>query len=468
LSLNAEPLRKVLELEGKKGYAVTVFERASRLGCVLNLVPQYRLPRSVLDITMTALVRVAHIDVNFGVNVGDSSHMLSHFERDGYRAVFIGIGTQARRPLTFGKEPVAGSALARVMYGFQILAGVNMGGANLDIFRDRKLIVIGGGDVAFDIAGTARRLGGEVTVVCLECEDKSSRDGVPARTEEIEHAREEGVRIVFSRGVCEVVGDRGRFRGMRCPRCTSVWDEKGLFNPKFDLGDVIYLEGDLLLLAVGQSVERAFLEQEGLLDERGRLDMDPLTRMSNRRAGVFFGGDVRRGGFAAEAMRDGMIAAESIDRYVKGKDLGVAGEKEHVGADLPRLREYKSQPELRIRPVQDRLDFEEIEIPFTADEAIREAERCLRCGPCASCKACIALGLQPEIPEIKINEDLCGRCGICLSVCSVSAIRLDTSEEKQVPVIDEWKCKRCGTCVAACPAGAIVLKDGVEETLMMA
>ena len=450
----------------KSGYAVTVFERASRLGGVLNLIPRYRLPKSVLDITMTALVRVAHIDVNFGVNVGDSAHMLSHFERDGCRAVFIGIGVQSRRPLTFGNKPVAGSALARVMYGFQILAGVNMGGANLDIFHDRKLIVIGGGDVAFDIARTARRLGGEVLVVCLECEDKSSRDGVPARMEEIERARDEGVKIVFSRGVCEVVGEGGRFRGLRCPRCTSVFDEEGRFNPKFDLSDMTYFEGDLLLLAVGQTLERAFLEQEGLLDQNGRLDIDPLTRMSNRKPGVFFGGDMRQGGFAAEAMRDGMIAAESIDRYLKGKDLRATEKREYMGADMPRLREYRPQPELRIRAVHDRLDFDEIEIPFTADEAIREAERCLRCGPCRSCKACVALDLQPEIPEIEINESLCGRCGICLSVCSVSAIRLDARDEKPVAVIDEWKCKRCGTCVAACPAGAIVLKDGVEEALM--
>jgi len=307
-----------------------------------------------------------------------------------------------------------------------------------------------------------------VTVVCLECEDKSSRDGVPARIEEIERAREEGVQTVFSRGVCEVVGESGRFRGLRCPRCISVWDEKGRFNPQFDLSDTIYLEGDLLLLAVGQAVERAFLEQESLLDERGRLDVDPLTLMSNRRAGVFFGGDMRRGGFAAEAMRDGMIAAESIDRYLKGGDVRAVEQRECVGAELPRLREYKSQPTLRMRTVHERLDFDEIEIPLTLEEAIREAERCLRCGPCGSCKACVALGLQPEIPAIEIVENLCGRCGICLSVCSVSAIRLDTREDKPVAVIEEWKCKRCGTCVAACPAGAIVLKDGVEEALMTA
>jgi len=450
----------------KKGYPVTVFERGSRLGGVLNLIPRYRLPESVLDITLTALVRVAHIDVSFGVNVGDSARALEHFERDGYRAVFIGIGAQSERPLTFGNEPVAGSALARVMYGFQILSGVNMGGTYLGLFRGRKLIVIGGGNVAFDVARTARRLGGEVRIICLECEDKSSRDGVPAGVEEVEGAREEGIQIAFSRGVCEIVGESGRFRGVKCPRCIAVWDESGRFNPKFDLNDVKYFEGDLLFLAIGQSAERAFLQQEGLLDERGRLDVDPLTLMSNRRSGVFLGGGMRQAGFAADAMKDGIIAAESIDRYLKGGDLRAAEKREYVRADMPHLREYKPQPEPRWKAVEERLNFEEIEIGFSVEEAVREAERCLRCGPCRSCKACVALDLQPEIPEIEINESLCGRCGICLSVCSVSAIRLDTRDEKPVAVIDEWKCKRCGTCVAACPAGAIVLKDGVEEALL--
>ena len=451
----------------KKGYAVTVFERGARLGGVLNLIPHYRLPESVLEITLTALVRLAHIDVSFGVNVGDRARTLEHFERDGYRAVFIGIGSQCQRPLTFGNELVAGSVLARVMYGFQILSGVNMGGVYTSLFRDRKLIVIGGGNIAFDVARTARRLGGEVIIICLECQDKSSRDGVPAGVEEVEGACEEGIEILFSRGVCEIVGENGRFRGVKCPRCISVWDENGRFAPKFDLTDVKYVEGDLLFLAIGQMAEDAFLRQEGLLNERGRLDVDPQTLMSSRRKGIFLGGGMRQAGFAAEAMRDGMIAAESIDRYLKGEDLRAAGKREYVGAEMPHLREYKPQPAPRWKAVEERLDFEGIEIGFSVEEAVREAERCLHCGPCASCKACVALGLQPEIPEIEINEDRCGGCGICLSVCSVSAIRLDAREKGQVAVIEEWKCKRCGTCVAACPAGAIVLKDGVEEALTM-
>ncbi|MBM3334116.1 4Fe-4S dicluster domain-containing protein [Candidatus Sumerlaeota bacterium] len=190
--------------------------------------------------------------------------------------------------------------------------------------------------------------------------------------------------------------------------------------------------------------------------------------MSNQKHGVFVGGGMRQPGFAAQAMADGMIAAESIDRYLKGEDLRAVARKDFVGADMPRQPEYKPQPETRSRPPEERWDFEEIEFGFSAEEAIREAERCLHCGPCKSCKACIALDLQPQLPEIEIVENLCGRCGVCLGLCSVSAIRPEQRERGQIPVIEEWKCKRCGVCAAACPAGAIVIKDGVEDALAVA
>jgi len=102
--------------------------------------------------------------------------------------------------------------------------------------------VIGGGNVAFDVARTARRLGGDVSIVCLENEDKASRDGIPADVEEIEGAREEGISINYSRGVEEIVGRNGRFTQIKCPRCTSVFDASG-FNPRCDRSDAIYLAG---------------------------------------------------------------------------------------------------------------------------------------------------------------------------------------------------------------------------------
>jgi heterodisulfide reductase subunit A-like polyferredoxin len=115
--------------------------------------------------------------------------------------------------------------------------------------------------------------------------------------------------------------------------------------------------------------------------------------------------------------------------------------------------------------VEQRLNFELFEKGYTLEEAIEEARRCLYCGPCKSCKACVALELQPEIPEIEVNQDVCGGCGICVAVCSYDAPRLVKSNEGLVSAIDDLKCKRCGVCVAACPAEAMTIKDGLMETI---
>jgi len=448
----------------KKGYPVTILERDSQLGGALRYIPSYRLPKDVMDITLNNLVRIANVKVEFGVKMGNGGKTLSDLKNEGYRAIFIATGTPSPRPLTIGREVVAGADLEGVMFGLNLLYDVNQGKVPPQLFQGKRVIVVGGGNVAFDVARTARRLGGDVSLVCLECEDKSSKDGIPADVEEIEGGGEEGIGITYSRGVEEIIGEDGKFKKIKCPRCTSVFDESG-FNPKFDRSDAIYLEGDVLLVTIGQGPERAFFQQEDLLNEKGRLGVDRLTLMNNRKEGVFIGGDVRRIGFAAEAMRDGMVAAESIDRYLRGGDLEVGREKEYERAAIPKRMDYKAQPELVWAPVEERLNFELFEKGFTVEEAVEEARRCLCCGPCKSCKACVALELQPEIPEIEVNHDKCSGCGACIALCSYDAIKLEKSEEGSVAIIDDLKCKRCGVCVAACPAGAVTIKDKLEETI---
>lgn len=448
----------------KKGYRVTILERSSQLGGALRYIPKYRLPRDILDATLNGLVRIAHIEVNLGVIMGQAGKTLDDLKKEGYKALFIATGTPSPRPLTIERELVAGVRLLGVMFGLNFLYNVSEAGVSPDLFEGKRVIVVGGGNVAFDVARSARRLGGNVSLVCLECEDKSSPDGIPADVEEIEGATEEGIRITYSRGVEEIIGEDGKFKKIKCPRCTSVFDESG-FNPKFDRDDVIYLEGDVLLVTIGQGPETAFFRQEGLLNERGRLDIDPLTLMSNRQEGIFVGGDVRRIGFAAEAMRDGMIAAESIDRYLKGEDLREGREKDYQSAPIPSLMDYKPQPELIWTPVEERLNFEPFEKGFTLEEVVAEAKRCLCCGPCMSCKACVVLELQPEIPAVEINEDLCSGCGICVAVCSYDATKLEKRDGGLVAVIDDHRCKRCGVCISACPAEAISIKDGLLEAI---
>ncbi|MBA7684439.1 Ferredoxin--NADP reductase [subsurface metagenome] len=453
----------------KKGYQVTILERSSQLGGALTYIPQYRLPRDIVDTTLNSLVRIAHIDVRFGVKMGNGKKTLDDLKNESYRAIFIATGTPSPRPLTFAGQPVAGADLDGVAFGLYLLIDVNQGRVSHQLLRrlfwGKRVIVVGGGNVAFDVARTARRLGGEVSLVCLECENKSSKDGIPADVEEIEGATEEGIKINYCRGIEEIIGEDGKFTKIKCPRCTSVFDESG-FNPKFDRSDVIYLEGDVLLVTIGQGSERSFFQQEDLLDARGRHDIDRLTLMSNHKEGVFVGGDVRRMGLAAEAMRDGMIAAESIDRYLRGEDLTAGREKEYEGAAIPKLMDYKPQPESEWVLLEERLNFELFEKGFTLEEAVKEARRCLCCGPCKSCKACVALELQPEIPPIEVNQDICSGCGICVAVCGYDATKLVKSNKGLVSVIDDLKCKRCGVCSATCPADAITIKHFTTKEVM--
>ena len=452
----------------KKGYRVTILERDFELGGALRYIPRYRLPKDIVDAAIRNLIRIAHIEVKLGARMGDGGKTLDDLRHEGYRAIFIATGTPSPRPLTIGRELVAGADLEGVMFGLHLLFGVNQGRVSPQLFQGKRVIVVGGGNVAFDVARTARRLGGGVTLVCLENENKRSKDGIPADVEEIEGATEEGIKIIYSRGVSEIIGEDGKFKKLECPRCTSVFDEDGKFNPKFDRSDVIELEGDVLLITIGQGPERAFFQQEGLLNEWGRLAVDPVTLMSNLRPGIFIGGDVRRVGFAAEAMRDGLTAAESIDRYLRGEDMRAWREKDYEKASIPEGLEYKPQPAIKRAPVEERLNFEPLEEAFTLEEVIAEARRCLCCGPCKSCKGCVVLELQPEIPVIEVNEDLCSGCGICIAVCPYNASKLEKTEKGLVSVTDNLKCKRCGVCVSACPAGARTIKDEVAETIASA
>jgi NADPH-dependent glutamate synthase beta subunit-like oxidoreductase/CheY-like chemotaxis protein/NAD-dependent dihydropyrimidine dehydrogenase PreA subunit len=456
---------------GQKGYKVTVLERSSWLGGALRYIPQYRLPGKVINSTLNNLVRIAHVELRFGVEMGENGNTLDSLYRDGYRAVFVATGTHAPRPLTLESETVLGADLDGVISGLYLLYDINQGKVPAQLyrqlFRHKKVIVIGGGNVAFDVARTARRLGGDVAMVCLENRDKSSRDGIPADVEEIEGAVEEGIMINYSRGVEGIIGEEGRFKAIKCPRCLSVFDEKG-FNPKFDRNDSVYLEGDVLLITIGQGAERTFFRQEGLLDENGRLGVDQLTLMSQRQDGVFIGGDVKRVGFAAEAMRDGIIAAESIDRYLRGGDLKAGREKEYEDASFPRRLEYKPQPEVLWSPAEDRLNFDTFEKGYSLGEAVAEARRCLCCGPCLSCKACVAMNLQSEIPQIVLNQEVCSGCGVCVAVCPYDALKLVKSDGGRVAVMDIIKCKRCGLCVSACPSGAVAIEDSLAEIIASA
>ncbi|MBF0529801.1 MAG: FAD-dependent oxidoreductase, partial [Deltaproteobacteria bacterium] len=317
----------------------------------------------------------------------------------------------------------------------------------------RKVLVIGGGNVAFDVARTSRRLGGDATIICLECEDKRSKDGIPADTEEIRGAWEEGIRIIYSRGVKKILGESERVKKIECPKCVNVFDSNG-FNPQFDESDLLTLDGDILIITVGQGPDRASLQEEHLLDERGLLVLDSLTLQSLKREWVFIGGDLRKIGFMAEAMKDGLVAADSIERYLRVLDMKEGRKRDYQAQDIPRRRVYQSEPEVLWIPPEKRLHFQIFEKGFTLAEAIEESKRCLTCGPCLSCKACVSIGIQESLPMVEVKSDRCCGCGICVSICFYGSAMLRQYESKRISSTDMFTCKSCGMCVVACPSGA--------------
>ncbi len=442
----------------QRGYRTTIFEASNRLGGALWLIPEYRLPRDVLQTTMDNLVRLVGIDVRYGARIGEGRLTLERLKNEGYKAVFIAKGTPYPRELTFAGEKVEGQDLSGVMFGLDFLYEVSHGNIQLDYFKNKRVVVIGGGNVAFDAARTARRLGGEVTIVALESEDKNSRDGLPADEDEIRAAWEEGLKIVCSRGVRKIMGESGKFKKIDCPRCTSVFDDNG-FNPQFDCSDCTEIGGDILIITIGQAPDRAFLQREELLDEKGRLAVDHFTLQSLRNPAVFIGGDVRRIGFMVEAMKEGIEAAESIHRYLRGLHMRWGRKRDYEALGLPERASYKQPTDVAWIPPEKRMHFQLFERGLTLNEAIEEAKRCLTCGPCVSCKACISIGFEKSLYAVEVDEERCSGCGACVYACNYDAAHLIVRDGKLVSETDMFRCKSCGMCVAACPSEARTLVD---------
>ncbi len=442
----------------KRGYRVTIIEASGRLGGALWLVPEYRLPKEVLQTTVENLVRIAGIDVRYNSRLGSGKLTLEKLKNEGYKAVFLATGLPYPRVLTFEGQSLEGQDLSGVMYGHTYLYEVSHNNIAPDYFKGKGVIVTGGGNVAFDVARSARRQGAEVTVIALERDDKDHRDGIPADEEEIRGAWEEGIRIIYSRGVRKIIGQNGRFKGINCPTCISVFDEKG-FNPKFDCTDCIDLAGDVLIITVGQAPDRPLLQKEGLLDERGRFDVDQLTLQSPSKPWLFIGGDVRRVGFMIEAMGEGLVAAESIDRYLRGVNMKEGRRRDYEGYEIPVRRDYKREPAVLWIPPENRMHFQPFEKGFTLKEAIEEAKRCVTCGPCLSCKACISIGFQKSLSPVEVDAGKCSGCGHCVYACNYYSAQLVNSGGKIVSETDMFKCKSCGMCVVACPSQARRMVD---------
>jgi heterodisulfide reductase subunit A-like polyferredoxin len=362
----------------RAGYGVTIFEAHDRLGGMLYVgIPAYRLPKDELAREVSVVEKMG-VEVRFNTRVGRDIPLQEIY--DAFDAVFVAPGAHGSRSLGIENEAAMG-----VIGGLDLLRSAAKG-EPLQV--GRKVFVVGGGNVAVDVALTAKRLGAEeVHMVCLE-----SWEEMPAHTWERQQAAEEGVLIHTSWGPRRIEAAGGAVKGIEFKRCVAVFDEGGRFNPRYDEDLVLSYEADTVILAIGQAMEAGFVrdvpEVELLRD--GRIRTDPVTHETTAK-GLFAGGDAVTGPkMAIDAIAQGQQAAESIRRYLEGRDLkeGRRAREDKLVEDVPPFIAKKPRVAIPTIPVRDREGFKEVYQTLTEAEAREEAERCLNCRRCLGCKIC--------------------------------------------------------------------------------
>jgi len=372
----------------RQGYRVTVFEKMPVAGGMMAFgIPEYRLPRDILAREISVIEEMGvtiKTNVAFGVDI-----TLDSLKEDGFSAVFLGIGLHGGRKLGVENEDVDG-----VLQGVDFLRDAAMG-KKVEMGDD--VLVIGGGNVAIDVALTAKRQGAEnVTLVCLE-----ARDEMPAWEHEIEEALEGEIKIVNSFGPKAFFIDKSKkFSGLEFKTCTAVFDDDGRFNPQYDEGQCEAMFGDTVIVSIGQSAQLGFAKGQGLaVTPPGGLQADPVTLQTNV-DWVFAGGDAVYGPKSvADAVACGKTAAESIHRFINGTDLTEGREEEWL-FEKPDISGETHQPRVPVRcldPEARECNFLEVSFGYDEDEAKQEADRCLSCGICSECYQCVEVCLAEAV-----------------------------------------------------------------------
>lgn len=347
----------------KAGHDVTVFDKMEEPGGMLTYaIPNYRLPKSYVKQVAAAYEKMG-IHFRMGCCLGEDVQA-GELEQQ-YDNVFYATGAWKRPVLGFDGEEFT-------EFGLQFLMEVNQWMNKKD---RRHVLVVGGGNVAMDVAITARRLGAEsVTLACLESEPE-----MPASREEIARAREEGIEIMPSYGVSRAIYEGDKVTGMELMRCTSVKDEQGHFNPQYNREETLIVSADSILMAAGQKVDLSFLgDKYGLALERGLIQVDKDTQATSK-TGVYAGGDATTGpATVIQAVRSGRNAAEAIN-----KGYGIMPERRReekfIHFDAAGVKEEHAVKDKELSAQERALDKED-SFTLTGEEAAREAGRCMNCG----------------------------------------------------------------------------------------
>jgi len=471
------------------GYRVTVFERDPVAGGMLVTgVPVYRLPRDLVRMEIEAILSLG-VELRLNTEVGRDI-TIPRMRAEGFEAILVASGLQRGRDIA-----IEGTDARGVMHGIEFLKAVNTG---KPVELGERVVVIGGGNVAFDVARSAVRRPGrsgaedfyeatdssrmalragakEVHLVCLE-----SRDEMPADELEIREGEEEGVSLHTSRGPLKILSSGGKVTGLATRRVKSVFDAAGRFNPSFEEEPGETIQADTILLSIGQSADFGFLKDiPDLKMARGLIEIDSLTKRTNVPY-IYASGDVAEGArLFINAVASGQRAAVSIDEDLR---KGVLGEErtgtftlpaEHVMTEgylqLDRVNPPVSEPEHRVAGTAI------IEASYEEAVAQEQGARCLKCHIntifngelCIMCNGCVdvcptyCLALVPLTQiarEPGLDEALRQRYGVDIAALEAGQGPAAVRAAGSAMLKDEELCIRCGFCARRCPTGAVTME----------
>jgi formate dehydrogenase (NADP+) beta subunit len=489
------------------GYSVTIFEAAPVAGGMLSLgIPEYRLPRSVVEAQVREILETGDVTLKMNQAAG-RDFTVRELREQGFSAVVLAVGAHRSRDLS-----IPGVDLDGVHKGIDFLLNANLG---YRFTIGKRVVVIGGGNVAMDVARSAARevlkqhrpdeavpseehvsavathemmdislsalrLGAqEVSIVCLE-----RREEMPAALEEIEEAEVEGIVMRDGRGPKCVLGQDGRVVGLETVRTRTVFDASGRFNPTFEKNSESTIECDTVILAIGQAPRLDFLTPEDgvKISGRGLIVADRNTLMTTA-AGVFAGGDCVFGPrLIIDSVGDGKRIALGVDRYLTGRERPEPAIEVEVLDHHSMLGDFMnlSRQPVPMLPLDRRTGVTEVEVGYDEASAMREARRCLRCW--------INTVFEGNTPD----GSQCILCGGCVDVCpehciqlvplesieftpevleqiqsnpSSFRVELDDVAAEELGVItgsamlkDETRCIRCGLCAERCPVNVITME----------